>query len=298
MKLLPIIFFLCSVITSFGQDFNNKKTERGQKTGKWIEYNENGNVKQVSFYEPNFQIRNPESVFFLAWDDQADTIQNADTIYYGEKLLWTEKYEYDANDQLSRIIKLTWDQDLIFLYGPGKEIAINKDQFSFNERVSDIKIVTMTIRNESDRVLTLTPEFETNNFSTKQDQLVLPPRKETAFTFQLSIQPNDNQYTVTLKNDSISIDLSVATFGYNLESRNFSVEDELSVKNSFIYWRTGDEALLRLYDNEKKNILKTFSLAHERSIFDLTGVQPGDYMLCKRDFSTDQQACCKLKVEN
>jgi hypothetical protein len=250
----------------------------------------------VRFYEPSFQLGNYEEFVFDTWDGQTDTVRSADTLYYSEIVLWTEVYEYDANDQLKRVIKFSGSQDPMFFYGPNKEIAIKEDLFSFNERISDTARVAMTIRNESESVLKLSTEFDAENFSTEQNTMVLPPQKEKSFAFQLIIQPQINEYTVTLRNDSISMDITVKTIGYNVESNDVSQENQISVDGSFVYWRSGNEALVRIYDKEQANVMRTFSLAQEITTVDLKGIKPGDYMLCKRDFSADQQTCCKLMV--
>ncbi len=299
MKIISIILALCCITPFFGQEISHQKTKNGKKTGKWFEYNENGSIREVRCRETEYVlIGSFEAVVFKGFIGQVDTVRNADTLYYGEKLLWTEEYQYASNNELRRIIKSQFgEQDPIFLYGPNKEIAIRKDEFSFSNRVSTIEVVTMAIHNVSESLVKLTVAFESENFSTDQYRLFLPPQKDTSFTFQLSIQPNVNHYTVTLKNDSISVGISVKTFGYNIESNDVAPENQLTVKNGFVYWRSGDEALLRLYDKEQQSILRTFSLAHETFTFDLKGIKPGDYMLCKRSFSTPQQSCCKLKVE-
>jgi hypothetical protein len=92
------------------------------------------------------------------------------------------------------------------------------------------------------------------------------------------------------------MDITVKTIGYNVESNDVSQENQISVDGSFVYWRSGNEALVRIYDKEQANVMRTFSLAQEITTVDLKGIKPGDYMLCKRDFSADQQTCCKLMV--
>ncbi len=297
MKTLIIILTLIFSSHIYGQEQINLLTKKGQKTGKWIEYNDNGTINEVNFYEPNFSTKNHEVFVYDTWKGGTDTVHSADTTHYGESLLWTEYYEYGFDEHLKRIVKYARGEGPVFLYGPNKEIGIIKDEFSINNRVAEREEIILEIQNESDYPIELSPIFRADNLSANQDQLVISPKSESTFIFKILIEQGEQNYIVTLKNDSISIGIFVKTTGYHLQSDDLFMENQFSASDELIYWRSGNEALLRLYDKKQEKILKTFSVAKERVVVDLKGLNPGNYLLCKRDFGNGDETCCKLIVE-
>jgi hypothetical protein len=102
---------------------------------------------------------------------------------------------------------------------------------------------------------------------------------------------------VTLKNDSITIDLSVRTFGYHIASEDIEKGEQLTVNKSFVYHRTGNEALLKLYDIDKEKELETISLAKQRTNIVLEKIKPGSYWLCIVDYSADKRTFCEILIK-
>ncbi|MEM9052365.1 MAG: hypothetical protein AAGC47_09970 [Bacteroidota bacterium] len=297
MRTISIILPLLTTIQVFGQETLNQLTSKGQKTGKWVEHHENGTISQICFYEPSFSLRNHEEFVYETWEGESYTVHYVDTASYGENLLWRDKHEYNSQNEFVRAVRFIYGEEPVYLYGPNQEIGITSDEFNIHDRVSKTEIITVEISNRSEELLTLTTKFEGDNLSTKQKSLALPPKESSTFTFQIAVDEGANNYIVTLHNDSISVDIKLSTRGYHIKSSDLSSENQFSVSNEFTYWRSGNEALLRIYDSDQEKLLQTFSLAHEETEIDFTGINPGNYILCKKDFSQNQETCCKLTIE-
>jgi hypothetical protein len=291
MRTLTTIPILFLTITVLGQVDVNQQTDLGQKTGKWVTLHDNGKTGEVKFYEPAKRKLSKEEAFFHGITPDKDT-----TVFY-EELLWTEKYEYTDNWDLKRIERKERSQKLIYLYGPNKEIGVNTDNFYFIGKVDTTKTVSIEMINNTDSPIVLKPESSPGNITTANKEFVIPANQSSIFTLVLTIEPNDNTYIVTLKNDSIIIDFSIRIFGYHVESNDIERGQQLTVKKSFVYHRTGNEALLKLYDKNKERELKTISLANHRTTIDLEKIKPGDYWLCTIDYSSDQRTYCKIIIE-
>lgn len=282
-------------------------TDEGKRTGKWVELLDNGKIDIVRYYVPAFSTETEKKLFFYKAPFDSDTINKEDTVSYidtissYQKLFWADKYEYRKNGKLKRIVRKKGSQDPVYFYGPNREISLKKDyldyHLDFNERIGTIKTVAVEIENNSDNTLSLIPRFENNCFSTDRKKLVLPPKQSSSFTFNLSIEPEDNNYTVILENDSISINILLKTFGYHVKSADVANGGQLLVKNHFIYMRTGSEALFKLYDQDRSKLLRTGSLAKEKTTINLEGIKPGEYWMCVKNFSADKENCTELKIE-
>ena len=75
-------------------------------------------------------------------------------------------------------------------------------------------------------------------------------------------------------------------FAFNISSVEIKDENEITLKRQFTYYRTGKEALLKIYDSKKERELKTVSLAKEKTQIDLKKLKPGQYWFCAVDFSS------------
>jgi hypothetical protein len=291
MRIVTIIFIFLISLSALAQDSINQMTAKGQKTGTWIEYHSNGKLKEVKYYVPGQRILNEGEVFFYNLPPGRDT-----TIYF-ENILWTEKYEYNNNGKLKRVKRIESSHEPVYLYGPNKEIGIKTSDFSFIDNVNNTKMVSIILTNNIKHSIVLRPEFSSNNITTKNKEVVLPANQSLTFIFRLSFDPNDKSHAITLKNDSIKIDLSIKTFGYHVNSQNINNGQQLTLPQNFIYQRTGNEALLKLYDKNKEKELKTISLAKNITTIDLTEIKSGDYWLCIVDYSINKRTYCKITIE-
>jgi len=291
MKTLYTIVTLLISFSAYSQTNINRKTDQGQKTGEWREFHNNGKTNEVLYFVPAKRKMNKAEAFFQGIANYQDTI-----IYY-ENLEWREKYEYNENWELKRIVRIDTSQTPVYIYGPNREVSITKDGFYHIDKVGNTQITSVEITNNTGKAIILTSVFNANNIKTEKEKTLFPANKSSTFTFETVLEPDDNGYVVSLKNDSMIIDLSLRTFGYHIESTDIEKEKKLTIEKNFVYYRTGNEALLKLYDKDKKNVLKTVSLAKQKTTIDLNELKAGNYWLCTQDFSTNSQNCCVVKIQ-
>lgn len=292
MKIVLTILSLLLVFSGFGQESFNKKTEKGQKTGKWIDLHDNGKVYLIKYYVPVSRKLEVKELFFHK------TPLNKDSTIYYEVLTWTEKYEYNNDWSLKRIKRTDNVNGIVnYFYGINKEISLNDYEFNFTGKVANKQNIEIELTNNTDSVINLMPKLSSTNIAQHSTEFSIPARESKTFSFELLIEPENNSYVVTMQNDSISIDFYVTTFGYHISSKEIENGEKLIVKNNFVYYRTGNEALLKIYDSEKKNELKTISLAKEKTIVDLSNIENGNYYLCMINYSSQTRSYCEVKIE-
>lgn len=287
MKILTTISILFITFFAIGQTEINQKTDYGQKTGKWIEFYENGRINKILYYKPVERKLSKEEAFMNGVQD---------SILYYEELKWTEEYEYQDDWKLKRVKRIEASQKPFYLYGANKEVKLQLSDFYLIERVNDTISVSVELTNNTNQIISFEPEISSSNITIDSLKFELNSKRSSTFTFKITIEPYENNYVLFLKSDSIVIDFTLQTFGYHIDSYDIEKEQILTATKSFIYYRTGSEALLRLYDIKKENILETFSLAHQRTIVDLHRTKPGQYWLSIVDFSTDKQVFCKIRI--
>jgi len=292
MKLVLIIISLLSVLFGLGQESYNKMTENGQKTGQWIELYPNGKVYLIEYYVPVSRKLKATELFFHKIPQNKDS-----TIYY-EVLKWTEKYEYNDDWSLKRIKRIdNIHEKVIYFYGVNKEITLSNYEFNFTGKVGDKHTIEIELINNTDTVIFLKPKVSSTNFIIHNPDFYIPARENKTFSFELLTEPDKNSYTITMQNDSITIDFYIAAFGYHLSSKEIEKGEKVIIKNNFVYYRTGNEALLKIYDFEKKNELKTISLAKEKTIVYLSNIENGNYFFCIINYSSQTRNYCEVKIE-
>ena len=294
MKLLNAISLLLVTMSSFGQTEINQLTEKGQKIGEWVDFLENGKIDKVTYYEPTTRILTKEEAFSRGLAAYKDS-----TIYY-EVYLWKEKYEYTVNWDLKRILRTENSKVRpAYYYGPNKEIAIDSKSldYFFTGRVDSIQSIEIKLTNTSQNTILLKPQFNSNNIISTSKEFVLPANESSIFELNLTFEANSNSYNVMLKNDSIDIEFSLKTFGYHVDSKDVEIGRPLSLGKSFTYHRTGTEALLKLFDADKKKELQTFSVAKEWTSVDLSKIKSGRYFLCIVDYKLKREVFCEVNIE-
>jgi len=288
MKILTTISILIMAFSAIGQKHTNQMTAQGQKTGKWIQYYSNGEIYKVRYFEPaNRKISKKEAISYGV----------TDSIIYFESLKWREEYEYNADWKLKRKKRDEPYLGIFYLYGANNEIKLEVSDFSFLERVGNTKSVSVELTNNTDYAISLVSEISSSNITTESHKFELDSNSSSTFTFMVVIEPSDNSYILTLKNDSITIDFSIQAFGYHIESDDIEKGQKLISTKKFVYYRTRDEALLKFYDLDKKKVLETVSLEKQQTIVDLKRIKPGHYWLSIVDYSADEQFFCKIIIK-
>src|SRR5690606_41989987 len=95
-------------------------------------------------------------------------------------------------------------------------------------------------------------------------EFILPPEQKSIFTFKHIFEPQHTYGKMVLENHNFEFEVSVRGFGYHIETKDIERRKFLNVQKRFVYLRTGDETLMKIYEKNQKEILKTIPI-HNRS---------------------------------
>ena len=291
MKILPNILLVLILFPCFGQSEINQLTDKGQKTGLWVEFHNNGKIDRTLYYEPAERKFSNEEAFF-----HAITLDNDSIIYYEERK-WIERYEYRDNWELRRIVRIEKSDKPRYFYGPNREISPEILQQFLINRANSIANIDIELTNNSEKLITLTPVFDVQNLIPKNEIFELLPHHKSVLEFELSIEPMDNSYLITLMNDSIIFDFTVITRGFHINGSDFEAKEEIILPPNFVYHRTGNEALLKVFDSEKKKELRTIPLSKEWNQIDLSDLPTGYYWFNTINYTENKKSFIKILIE-
>lgn len=297
--LLPLLSIL-TFLTDAQQDFN-KLTKRGQRTGEWRTYHDNGKVKSSTFYEPYQMVYDKAIAFQLGLfpDYVGDSI-------YRYKTVWEENYEYNSDWNLERIKRCYghWGcsyhtDSVIYLFGEHRQISLDSTRFYRQGKVGELVNVTIPITNHLERHCLLDVNDSSNSFSfsTGIKRFSLPPNTTDTLDITFRLKRGEHFRTIVLSDSITDIQINIATFGYDIETADL-IEKQLSLPKKFIYYRTGEEALLTLIDQNRTDTLSTVSLKFEKTTVDLSKHKSGDYILSTIDFSKSEIQQCIIRLED
>jgi hypothetical protein len=291
MKILPNILLVLILLPCFGQSEINQMTDKGQKTGLWVEFHNNGKIDRTLYYEPAERKLSTEEAFFHGITSEKDSI-----IYYEERK-WIERYEYRDNWELKRIVRIEKSFKTKYFYGPNREISAEIFTQFLIDRANSIVNFDIELINNSEKLITLAPAFNAQNLIPKNELFELLPNQKTVLEFELSIEPMDNSYLITLLNDSIVFDFTVITRGFHINSNDFEAKGEIVLPANFVYHRTGNEALLKVFDSEKKKELRTIPLSKEWNQIDLSDLTSGYFWINTINYTDNKMAYIKVMIE-
>lgn len=302
MKVYLLLLLSALTFLAQAQQDYNRITKHSQRTGEWRTYHDNGKVKSATFYKPYQVVYNKAIAFQLGYSME-DVYKDS---VYQSLPIWTEDYEYTANWKLIRIKRCYghsgcryYVDSLIYFYGPLKQISLDATRFYRQGRVGELVNIPVSIKNhlEQPLLLNITDSSGTFSFSTGIKEISLHP--ETQHSLNISFQIERGEYFRTIKlNDSITgIQINIGTFGYDVKSEDLQ-NGQLLLPKKFIYYRTGEEALLTLIDPNKTDTIITVSLKLEQTMVDLTKIKSGSYILSTNDFSKPEVRQCIIRLKD
>ncbi len=289
MKALFLLPALFVSLFALAQPKINQVNEEGYKIGKWVTYHTNGKVLEENYYKPSFKSGDRASTFVLG-------LPPKDTIIYYDGLLRTDQYLYNDDWELIRV-KRKEGTKVSFLYGPNKALGLSYDHFSSFGRVGTLHTMPIDLVNYSDQPLTLSLTFSAANLKSKEKQLIIPPNDMIVFEVALTLEPGEQNYQISISNETIQADIQVQAFGHHLASWEVKEGVMLSLQKEFVYYRSGNEALLQVYNNKREKVLKTISLSKERTHVNLGNLKPGIYWISKTDYSAGKQIFSQVLVK-
>ena len=266
-------------------------TELGQKTGEWVERDAEGRVTTVVFYEPNTYKLPPDELLFHGFPSDLDTT------FYGEKAVWAERYHYTNGGFLHRVDGHHYATDSLYtLYGPHRELSVVNPFHHATGVVGTQHKEALMLTNHSDQPLELKVLAEDCFRSELPKTITIPPKTTQRYYMTLTLEPGDRKTNIRVHGDSLRVQLPVMAFGYHLRSEDAQQGNTIELKQRALYYRTGTEALLHVYDKRKKELVKTQSLAHHKTWLQLEELEPGRYWLCVEDFSNSSKTWCKATL--
>jgi len=269
----------------FGQSDYNQTTEFGQKKGLWVEHFENGKLKEIKEYVPTERKGLTKNEAF-----DYNLPENYDTVFYSERLVGLEEYEYFENWELRRIKR----NNKSYLYGKNKdlEIDLKYDRFYFKNRVGDTIMLEIEIFNNSSNEVQL-ESSGIQDVILIDKYVILQPQLKNIIKVELVIQKEQNHYSLELKNNDYFIVFPIITNGYELTTSEIVNGNIVSVSRNFIYFREERETILKIFEKDKSTEKMTISLSKEMTRVNLSSLEKGDYWFCVIDFSSNNKYCCE-----
>lgn len=125
----------------------------------------------------------------------------------------------------------------------------------------------------------------------------IPPKSLDTLRFKVRVNPGEHYHTLNLKREIAQIEIMVRVFGYDLSTTELDAMESLQLDSTFIYYRKGNESLLRFYDVKKEEIVMNVPLSREITEINITDLKPGEYWLEKVHFDTKRSTFSKVHVK-
>jgi hypothetical protein len=279
-----IFTFLLAPFWALGGSFNDFIAQ--QDTLADTNYYYNGPVKSITYYTiKEISVKDKATAFALGLKFPYDSVATY------KSSLYEDYFEYDSGWNVVRIKRIHSAQPPIFIYGRHHSIGLFTTKLYTTYRTRDTNTIEVPILNLTNRDLSIQVETASPTILNSY----LPCIVHAADTSQCSIQivqPNGFEtLNFALVADDARIEIEVTLFGYDVESSDFDQSKPIhanTTNDALIYYRTGNEALLELYDSTGENLIKTFSLAREKTSLDFSDIQPGTYQLRTINFKSNQ----------
>jgi len=247
-------------------------------------YYYNGLMKSIAYYTLK-EVHDKATAFALGLNFQKDSVATY------KSTLYEDYFEYDSDWNVVRIKRIHSAQPPLFIYGRHHSIGLFTTKLYATYRTQDTNTIELPIINLTSRDLSI--QVETSSPAIINSYL--PCIVHTDDTSQCSIQivqPNGFEtLNFALVADDARIEIEVTFFGYDVESSDFDQSKPIhanTTNDGLIYYRTDNEALLELYDSTGENLIKTFSLAREKTTLDFSDIQAGTYQLRTINFKSNQ----------
>lgn len=284
MKVL--IFFLIVIFVKFGfaQEQYNQLTQHQQKTGKWIYYHPNGLIDKICFYEPVSRKLTPQEAFNLNLPSRNSQLQHF------EELLWTEFYEYTDNWVFYRTrIQTKGTYTYTYCYNIDRDFELINKIPVLVYRINSKVLLFFELENNQNKPIVLTISTPSENLRFQEKQFVIGANQSSKVFFELEVEPNDKNYHIDINSENTKTSLILNTRGYHFSSHDVVENRVLKLQRNMIFYRHGNETLLRIFDKRKRKLLKEISLAQLYVELDLSEFKKGAYQLCFMDFTSKRE---------
>jgi hypothetical protein len=87
-------------------------------------------------------------------------------------------------------------------------------------------------------------------------------------------------------------------FGYDLTTADFQQQDLITLNNTFSYYRTGNETLLKVYKKKTSEPIQVISIAQDKKEIEIEKLKSGKCWFSLVDFSNNKQYWKRVKLKN
>jgi hypothetical protein len=286
MKALILSIMLVCVAQSRAQEQFNQLTSHQQKTGKWIYFYPNGLIDKICFYEPVSRKLSAQEAFNM---DLPSRNSNSQIQHY-EELLWTEFYEYTDNWQFYRTrIRNTGTYTYTFCYNIDRDFELINKIPVLVHRINSKALLFLELENNLSKPIVLNFSTQSENIRFQEKQFVLGAGQSTKIYFEVEVEPNDRDYQIDISTDNTKTSIVLNARGFHFSSLDVVDNGVLNLQRNMIFYRHGNETLLRIFDKRKRKLIKEISLAQLFVELDLSELKNGRYHLCFVDFASNKQ---------
>ena len=253
-------------------------------------YADNGFIESIRYYQLQNRIAKSKTEAF------ALGLNPGDTLVY-QRVFHEDFFIYTNHWDLICIKRIKPNSQPLFIFGSEESVGVFSTTYHLTSRANsnvsiNIPLVSLTNHNIS---------LELDNSSKKIFQLnspfLLTARDTAVCTIQNSPSAGYKEQNLVLLVEGVPVVLRIKSFGYNLTSTDFGISYSIQTANdTLVYYRSGKEALLELYDEAGSTLIQTFSLALEKTDVDISGIMNGRYQLRTVNFKTNEAKICELVV--
>lgn len=285
MRAMCLLFYLLPFLIQ-AQDSLNQRTPEGFKTGKWMDSTRTGAIQSIKFFETTERPMQKNERFFY------DLPLDKDTMVYYTACLWEKRFEYDTLNQLQKTVFKS-KKGTFYRYGTQGELSWKPQVYEYTALMGSVLLDSIVLQNRS--LDTLVLQVNCSPQITCSDSLFkIPPKSTFPVSFLLSPAANDQQHAIRFSNAELSLQIEVYSFAYHLSSSMLQKVKTIQTAPIFTFYRNETEGYLKVFDKRKKEVLQAVSLAHEKTVIDLSHLPPGSYWCCFYDFKHHQKIWKKL----
>jgi hypothetical protein len=269
-----LILTTLALTSSLGQSEQiNQLTEDSVKTGKWVDYDINGKVTSIKFYNATKARKvTPEEAFMYGgripglsksdstvhlsipvgqWITFDSNGAVEEVSYYNNEgsMIMDDRYTY-PNSGIPLITRRSGNKTT-YVIGNKDSVEFTNIKFYEIRPTTDFFEIGTTVKNLSRDDVTMHISSH-ERLKVQAEDFLLKSNDSTAINIKLTALPGQMNDVIELRSNEWRLNLEVNVFGYQLTTTDFESEDKKKIHKTFYYYRTGDEYQMEIL-NRKKN---------------------------------------------
>ncbi|TNE30697.1 MAG: hypothetical protein EP346_03050 [Bacteroidetes bacterium] len=290
MKIYGILLLFLSPALKAQHPYNQLDSN-GFKIGEWHTINEHDQLV-IEVYNPPtaYDLSNKRIAFDLG------IANSPDSILYLESLNYRDIEQTNGIPNLHYYKREYYRWRATWVYGEDRKLErLDKQVFYLTVPIGDSVLFQSSFVSYSDSLISLRPKIP-SNFRIVSGQTIAP-KDTTVIVFKLGVLEGLQRQAATVLYGEVPIEFTFESFGYHITSEDFNSEEPLQINGtSLCYYRTAEESELFIYDETQTQVLLESSLAKEKSIHDLSSLEPGDYWLYIKNYTLKEFLWKRLEI--